>query len=125
MPPPTADTTGHEEDQDWDAAQEMNPVEEEHDFVQFISQIKGRNIDVVRKEVDNEISSLNRQRKAAMRDAEDVTQQMVHQIMVSLRHIILTKSCSERIRTDVTSLVWDSVHYGTYGGRGSMYMSNS
>ncbi|KAJ3866045.1 hypothetical protein EV359DRAFT_37524 [Lentinula novae-zelandiae] len=72
-------------DEDWDAAHEMNPDTEEGDFAQFVSQVKGRNIDDVRREIDAEIASLDQQRKNAMRDAEDVNQQMVTQIMMMLR----------------------------------------
>jgi DNA excision repair protein ERCC-5 len=68
---------------DWDAAQEINVQEEEVEFARFASQIKGRDLAQVRNEIDEEIQALNQQRKAAMRDSEDVTQQMVSQIMVS------------------------------------------
>lgn len=70
------------EERDWDPAHEMNPDAEEGDFAQFVSQVKGRDIDDVRREIDEEIASLNNQRKNAMRDAEDINQQMVNQIMV-------------------------------------------
>ncbi|KAJ4477244.1 hypothetical protein J3R30DRAFT_3483602 [Lentinula aciculospora] len=70
---------------DWDAAHEMNPDAEEGGFAHFVSQVKGRNIDDVRAEIDAEIASLDQQRKNAMRDAEDVNQQMVMQIMMMLR----------------------------------------
>lgn len=66
----------------WDAAQEMDPHAEEGEYALFMSQVKGRDIDTVRKEIDEEIKSLNHQRRAAMRDSEDVTQQMISQIMV-------------------------------------------
>jgi DNA excision repair protein ERCC-5 len=66
----------------WDAAQEMDPHAEEGEYARFMSQVKGRDIDTVRKEIDDEIKALNQQRKAAMRDSEDVTQQMISQIMV-------------------------------------------
>jgi len=70
------------QDQEWDAAFEMDAQAEEGEFARFISQVKGKNIDDVRKEIDDEINDLNRQRRAAMRDSEDVTQQMITQIMV-------------------------------------------
>lgn len=69
----------------WDAAQEMDPHAEEGEFARFISQVKGRNIDDVRREIDDEIKTLNQQKKAAMRDSEDITQQMISQIMIMLR----------------------------------------
>ncbi|KAG6900803.1 hypothetical protein C0993_000122 [Termitomyces sp. T159_Od127] len=71
--------------EDFDAAKEMNPDEEEGDYARFISQVKGKNIEDARRELDEEIKSLNQQRKAAMRDAEDITQQMIAQIMMMLR----------------------------------------
>lgn len=66
----------------WDAAQEMDPDVEEGEFARFMSQVKGKDLDDVRRDIDEEIKSLNRQRKAAMRDSEDITQQMISQIMV-------------------------------------------
>jgi DNA excision repair protein ERCC-5 len=73
------------EDETWDAAHEMDPQAEEGDFVNFMSQVKGKDLDAVRKEIDEEIRVLNQQKKAALRDSEDVTHQMVSQIMVSPR----------------------------------------
>lgn len=70
----------------WDAAQEMDPHTEESEYARFMSQVKGKNIDDVRREIDDEIKSLNQQKKAALRDSEDITQQMILQIMVSWKH---------------------------------------
>ncbi|KAF5382018.1 hypothetical protein D9615_004449 [Tricholomella constricta] len=72
----------HEE---WDAAEEMDPRAEEGDYARFISQVKGKDIEDVRREIDDEIKHLNQQRKAALRDSEDITQQMISQIMAMLR----------------------------------------
>ncbi|KAK2463436.1 hypothetical protein APHAL10511_004522 [Amanita phalloides] len=72
-------------DETWDAAQEMDPRAEEGEFARFISQVKGRDIAQVRREIEDEIESLNQQRKAAMRDSEDITQQTIAQIMTMLR----------------------------------------
>lgn len=69
----------------WDAAQEMDPHAEEGEFARFISQVKGKDLDAVRHEIDEEIRTLNQQKKAAMRDSEDITQQMISQIMLLLR----------------------------------------
>ncbi|KAG1750845.1 hypothetical protein EDB19DRAFT_2009468 [Suillus lakei] len=69
----------------WDAAEEMDPHAEEGEFVRFISQVKGKDLDAVRHEIDEEIRTLNQQKKAAMRDSEDITQQMISQIMLLLR----------------------------------------
>ncbi|EGN98893.1 hypothetical protein SERLA73DRAFT_108084 [Serpula lacrymans var. lacrymans S7.3] len=71
--------------ENWDAAQEMDPHAEEGEFARFISQVKGRDLDAVRLEIDEEIRTLNHQKKAAMRDSEDITQQMISQIMLLLR----------------------------------------
>ena len=68
--------------EDWDAAEEMDIQAEEGEFARFISQVKGKDLSSMRKEIDDEIKALNEQRKAAMRDSEDITQQMVSQIMV-------------------------------------------
>ena len=68
--------------EDWDAAEEMDVQAEEGEFARFISQVKGKDLNSVRKEIDDEIKALNEQKKVAMRDSEDVTQQMVSQIMV-------------------------------------------
>ncbi len=68
----------------WDAANEMDAAAEEGEFIQFMSQIKGRDLAAVRDEIDQEIKALHRQKKAAMRDSEDITHQMVVQIQVSI-----------------------------------------
>ena len=40
--------------------------------------------DEIAREIDDEIRELNKQKKSAMRDSEDITQQMISQIMVRL-----------------------------------------
>lgn len=77
----TAHHTAHD---DFDAAHEMDAHVEEGEFARFVAQVKGKDLDTVRKEIDEEIRVLNQQRKAAMRDSEDVTSMMVAQIMVRL-----------------------------------------
>ena len=69
--------------EEWDAADEIDVQAEEGEFARFMSQMKGKNLDDVRNEIDDEIKSLNQQRKAAIRDSEDITQQMIAQIMVA------------------------------------------
>ncbi|KAH9481605.1 DNA repair protein rad13 [Psilocybe cubensis] len=69
----------------WDAAEEIDINAEQGEFARFMSQVKGKNMDDVRKEIDAEITALDQQRKNAMRDSEDITQQMVTQIMTMLR----------------------------------------
>ncbi|KAF8206312.1 hypothetical protein K438DRAFT_1669146 [Mycena galopus ATCC 62051] len=70
--------------ENWDAAQEMDPVAEESEFAQFMSQVKGKDLDEVQQEIDDEIRVLNAQKKAAQRDSEDINQQMISQIMMML-----------------------------------------
>ncbi|PSR75607.1 hypothetical protein PHLCEN_2v9087 [Hermanssonia centrifuga] len=72
-------------EENWDAAQEMDPQAEEGEFVRFMSQVRGKNLDDVRREIDDEIKALNQQKKVAMRDSDDITQQMISQIMMMLR----------------------------------------
>ena len=83
-PSPSADLSApkdaHEEG--WDAAQEMDLHAEEDEYTRFVSQMKGKDIDTVRREIDDEISELNKQKKSVMRDSEDITQQMISQIIV-------------------------------------------
>ncbi|KAI0077931.1 PIN domain-like protein [Panus rudis PR-1116 ss-1] len=71
--------------EDWDAAQEMDPQAEEGEFAKFMSQVRGKDLESIRREIDEEIKSLNQQRKVAMRDSEDITQSMISQIMMLLR----------------------------------------
>ncbi|TFY67189.1 hypothetical protein EVG20_g4030 [Dentipellis fragilis] len=72
-------------EEEWDAAQEMDTHAEEGEFARFMSQVKGKDLDAMRREIDDEIKALNQQKKAAMRDSEDITQHMISQIMVMLR----------------------------------------
>lgn len=76
-------------DESWDAVQEIDVVAEEDEYVRFMSQVQGKDLDAVRREIDDEIKTLNQERKAAMRDSEDITQQMISQIMV--KHHNLSK----------------------------------
>ncbi|ETW83179.1 hypothetical protein HETIRDRAFT_157263 [Heterobasidion irregulare TC 32-1] len=71
--------------ENWDAAEEMDVLAEEGEFARFVSQVKGKDLDSVRREIDEEIKALNEQKKVAMRDSEDITQQMISQIMIMLR----------------------------------------
>ncbi|KAJ7170760.1 hypothetical protein C8R43DRAFT_1059410 [Mycena crocata] len=70
--------------ENWDAAQEMDPDVEEGEFARFLSHVKGKDLDEVRQEIDEEIKVLNTQKKAALRDSEDINQQMISQIMMML-----------------------------------------
>ncbi|KAI0766735.1 hypothetical protein BC629DRAFT_1583625 [Irpex lacteus] len=83
--PRAAEQKPVEQHEDWDAAQEMDPHAEEGEYVQFMSQVRGKNLEEVRREIDEEIKALNQQKKIAMRDSEDITQQMISQIMMMLR----------------------------------------
>ena len=78
---------GHDQEHDdFDAAHEMDPDAEAGEFARWISQVKGRDLDDVRKEIEQEINGLRKEQRAAMRDSEDITGQMIAQIMVSLRN---------------------------------------
>ena len=103
----------------WDAAQEMDPHAEEGEFARFLSQVKGKNIDDVRREIDDEIKHLNQQKKAAMRDSDDITQQMISQIMVSW-NLFTTPIPLNVHYADHASSFWHSIHYSTDGGRSPM-----
>lgn len=84
--PPRVDQAVEEEHtNDWDAAEEMDVDAEQDQFADFYSQIQDRSVDQIRSEIDAEIRSLQAQKKAAMRDSEDITQQMVGQIKAMLR----------------------------------------
>lgn len=67
---------------DWDPTHEMDIEAEEGEFAEFLSQVKGKDLDTVREEIDAEIMQLNKEKKSAQRDSEEVNQQMVAQIMV-------------------------------------------
>ena len=75
-----------QEQEAFDAAHEMDPDAEAGEFARWMSQVKGRDLDDVRKEIEQEINGLRKEQKAAMRDSEDITGQMIAQIMVSLGH---------------------------------------
>jgi len=67
---------------DWDPAQEIDVEAEEGEFAEFLSQVKGKDLITVREEIDAEIRQLNKEKKNAQRDSEEMNQQMVAQIMV-------------------------------------------
>ncbi|THH07366.1 hypothetical protein EW145_g3430 [Phellinidium pouzarii] len=79
------ENTGAPRDEDFDAANEIDVHEETGEFARFSAQMKGKDLDSVRREIDEEIRQLRQKRKAAMRDSEDVTQAMIAQIMTMLR----------------------------------------
>ena len=110
------------DDESWDAAQEMDPHAEEGEFARFLSQVKGKDLDDVRREIDEEIKSLNQQKKAAMRDSEDITQQMIAQIMVSPCYVLRPPSCYFFFHacTGATSFVRYPIHHGPDGSRGAV-----
>lgn len=59
---------------------------EEDDYARFLAQIKNRDLNEVRTEIDDEIRVLNNQNKVAMRDSDEITQAMINQIQTLLRH---------------------------------------
>ena len=101
----------------WDAAEEMDPRAEEGEFARFMSQVKGRNMDDVRKEIDDEIKHLNQQRKAALRDSEDITQQMISQIMVRffLLPLIVCGILKRLTTADDATPLWNTIYHSTNG----------
>ena len=70
---------------EWDAAEEIDVAAEQAQFASFFSQVQNRSVDQLREEIDKELRGLQAQKKAAMRDSEDITQQMVGQIQMMLR----------------------------------------
>ncbi|KAK8864461.1 hypothetical protein IAR55_001710 [Kwoniella newhampshirensis] len=73
------------EDEDGD----MGPGDmaaEEDDYARFMAQIKNRDLNEVRTEIDDEIRVLNSANKVAMRDSDEITQTMIMQIQTLLRH---------------------------------------
>lgn len=70
------------EDEEADMARE-DMVAEEDDYARFMAQIKNRDLNEVRTEIDDEIRVLNSQNKVAMRDSDEITQAMIAQIQVS------------------------------------------
>jgi DNA excision repair protein ERCC-5 len=122
LPSPVAGASGSSaalsHTENWDAAQEMDVNAEEGEFVRFISQVKGRDLDAVRQEIDDEIKSLNQQRKAAMRDSEDITQQMNAQIMVRELQCLVDRCLTGK--QAYASSIWYPLYYRPYGGRGAV-----
>lgn len=73
-----------EEDEGEMAPDDM--VAEEDDYARFMAQIKNRDLNEVRTEIDDEIRVLNSANKVAMRDSDEITQAMIAQIQSLLRH---------------------------------------
>ncbi|WRT66434.1 uncharacterized protein IL334_003390 [Kwoniella shivajii] len=73
------------EDQDGDITP-GDMAAEEDDYARFIAQIKGRDLNEVRTEIDDEIRILNSENRNAMRDSDEITQTMIVQIQTLLRH---------------------------------------
>ncbi|WWC62039.1 uncharacterized protein I303_104627 [Kwoniella dejecticola CBS 10117] len=73
------------EDQDGDITT-GDMAAEEDDYARFLAQIKGRDLNEVRTEIDDEIRVLNSENRNAMRDSDEITQSMIMQIQTLLRH---------------------------------------
>jgi hypothetical protein len=76
------DNTNMETERHWDAAQEVDVEGEAGEFARFMSQVKGKDLDTIRDEIDMEIKELHKAKKNHQRDSEEITQQMIAQIMV-------------------------------------------
>jgi DNA excision repair protein ERCC-5 len=63
----------------------MDAPGEENEFARFVAEVKGRDLRQVQAEIDDEIRVLYAQKRAALRDAEDVQGTTVAQIMTLLR----------------------------------------
>jgi DNA excision repair protein ERCC-5 len=72
-----------EPDEDEGDMNKQDMVDEEDDYARFMAQIKNRDLNEVRGEIDDEIRVLNSENKVAMRDSDEITQAMVAQIQVS------------------------------------------
>ena len=117
-PSPSADPSATKEahEEAWDAAQEMDPHAEEDGYTRFLSQMKGKDIDAVRQEIDEEIRELNKQKKNAMRDSEDITQQMISQIMVCPSRPTSVWPSNANIEPDYAPPIRHPVHHRADGG---------
>lgn len=111
---------GEGEGEDWDAAQEMDPQAEEGEFARFISQVQGKDIEEIRNEIEEEIRALNEQKKIAMRDSEDITQQMISQIMVGFSFHLDRLQSTLMCLIDHVASFWYTLYYSTDGSRSSM-----
>ena len=78
-------------------------VEEQDDYARFLANIKNRDLNEVRGEIDDEIRILNGQNKVAMRDSDEITLAMIAQIQVSFASkIILNPGSYCKLRADST-----------------------
>ena len=118
-----------QEQEAFDAAHEMDADAEAGEFARWMSQVKGRDLDDVRKEIEQEINGLRKEQKAAMRDSEDITGQMIAQIMVSLGHppskLIILDVDLILPSLDDAETVWDTLHHGSNGSRSAMRRTRS
>lgn len=71
-----------EPDVDEEEMDKEDMVAEEDDYARFMAQIKHRDLNEVRTEIDDEIRILHSQAKVSLRDSEEITQAMVSQIQV-------------------------------------------
>ncbi|WVQ81754.1 hypothetical protein IAT38_003879 [Cryptococcus sp. DSM 104549] len=82
----TAKTAPRDADADDGDMAPADVAAESDDYARFVAQIKGRDLNEVRTEIDDEIRVLRGENKVAMRDSDEITQTMVAQIQTLLRH---------------------------------------
>lgn len=78
-----SDVDDRPDDNDEDAEHVSNLRSEQAEYAKFLSELKNRNLDEMEMEVQNELRVLNDQNKKDRKMADDITQQMAKDIMVS------------------------------------------
>jgi DNA excision repair protein ERCC-5 len=85
------------------------------DFAHFMSRVKGRNLNDVRNEIDEEIRALNKEKKNSLRDSEDITQMMVGQIQVGSLPVLNISGLGLTYPQADAPSFWHSLHHGSDG----------
>jgi DNA excision repair protein ERCC-5 len=85
-PEESTESIPFEAEEDGAGMDRADMVAEEDDYARFMAQIKNRNLDEVRGEIDDEIRILHNQAKVSLRDSDEISAAMVAQIQTLLRH---------------------------------------